>query len=96
LGSAPPKKGALNHLFPGSGIDEEHISSIWKPFFTTKEPTKGTGLGLSISKRIIESHGGEIRYDSESAFTKFIISLPKAQKHLGLNKHAGQALKETG
>jgi len=63
----------------GTGINEEHQSKIWKPFFTTKSPSGGTGLGLSISKRIIESHGGEIHYDLDSAFTKFIVRLPKSQ-----------------
>jgi len=66
----------------GSRIEEEHLSKIWKPFFTTKPLSEGTGLGLSISKRIIESHGGEIYYDSESAFTKFIVRLPKSQEKL--------------
>jgi len=42
----------------GIGIDQNKISRIFEPYFTTKN--KGTGLGLSIVKRIIEDHGGKI------------------------------------
>jgi len=43
----------------GTGISDEIIGNIFKPFFTTK--AVGTGLGLAISARIIEQHHGEIR-----------------------------------
>ncbi len=47
----------------GSGMNEEIISKIYNPFFTTKE--SGTGLGLSIVHRIIEDHSGSILVESE-------------------------------
>jgi two-component system sensor kinase FixL len=43
----------------GQGIAEEITDRLFQPFVTTKPA--GMGVGLSISKRIIESHGGEIR-----------------------------------
>lgn len=43
----------------GTGIPEEVIASIYKPFFTTR--AEGTGLGLAICARIVEQHHGEIR-----------------------------------
>jgi len=61
----------------GSGIDEEHISQLFNPFFTTKAVGEGTGLGLSISYGIIESHGGKIEVESKIAVgTCFKIQLP--------------------
>ncbi|MBU0992714.1 MAG: PAS domain S-box protein [Proteobacteria bacterium] len=48
----------------GNGILPGHMKRIFDPFFTTKPVGKGTGLGLSVSKSIVESHGGEIVYES--------------------------------
>lgn len=47
----------------GFGMDEQTISSLFYPFFTTKK--NGTGLGMLISKKIIENHGGQINVQSE-------------------------------
>jgi len=48
----------------GCGIDEENLSKIFDPFYSTKEVGKGTGLGLSIVYSIITSHGGWIDVES--------------------------------
>lgn len=61
----------------GSGIQPELAKRLAEPFFTTKDPGKGTGLGLSISRTILQHHGGELRYDSESTNTRFVIRIPK-------------------
>jgi two-component system sensor histidine kinase HydH len=59
----------------GAGIDEENLLRIFDPYFTTKP--SGTGLGLAIVYRIIESHGGEIRVESERGKgTKVTVLLP--------------------
>jgi len=42
----------------GSGIDDEALSKIFIPFFTTKK--QGSGIGLSLSKQIMRKHGGAI------------------------------------
>lgn len=46
----------------GVGMDQQTISSIFNPFFTTKE--SGMGMGLSVSQTIIHAHGGRINFDS--------------------------------
>lgn len=59
----------------GEGIEQEHLSSIFDPFYTTKET--GTGLGLSISHQIVKSHAGNIKVTSEiGKGTTFAVYLP--------------------
>jgi two-component system NtrC family sensor kinase len=48
----------------GEGIRPDKVSSIFNPFYTSKDATKGTGLGLSVSLGIAQAHGGTIRVDS--------------------------------
>lgn len=61
----------------GLGIPPEHLSKIFNPFFTTKEPGKGTGLGLSVSYGIIKSHNGSIYAKSDlGKGAAFYIELP--------------------
>ncbi len=61
----------------GAGIPAEILSSIFNPFFTTKDIGVGTGLGLSISYGIIEDHHGTIEVKSEvGEGTEFSIWLP--------------------
>jgi len=49
----------------GTGIAPENLSRITDPFFSTRQKSGGVGLGLSISSRIIEEHGGSIRFESQ-------------------------------
>ena len=59
----------------GVGILQEHLKSIFDPFFSTKE--SGTGLGLPISLGIIEGHGGKMQIVSnEGEGTTVIVELP--------------------
>ena len=59
----------------GSGISEEIISDIFKPFYTTK--TRGSGLGLACVDRIVKDHKGDISIKSETGKgTEFKITLP--------------------
>jgi len=69
----------------GGGIPEDVLSSIFKPFFSTK--SKGTGLGLAIAKRIVEElHGGKIEVRNNPPHgTTFVVYLPvsKGNQHNG-------------
>jgi signal transduction histidine kinase len=59
----------------GQGISPENLSSIFKPYFTTKK--QGVGLGLFICSKIIESHQGQISVESRVGLgTIFTILLP--------------------
>lgn len=67
-------KGKIELTFEdnGKGISTQVKKSIFEPFFTTKD--KGSGLGLYLSKRIIESHNGNVKVDSEGeSWTRFTI-----------------------
>jgi len=64
----------------GSGMDHETQKRIFEPMFTTKPAGKGTGLGLSMVSRIIETHQGMIRVDSQPGRgTTFTLFLPIAE-----------------
>jgi signal transduction histidine kinase len=59
----------------GAGMDEETLSRVFEPLYSTK--SFGVGLGLPIVKKIIESHDGTLEYRSESGKgTTACITLP--------------------
>ena len=61
----------------GPGIPEQHLESVFRPFFTTKEEGVGTGLGLSIAYGILREHGGTIRVASTPGTgTTFTCEIP--------------------
>ncbi len=64
----------------GTKIPEDIAAKIFMPFYTTKGFGKGTGLGLSISKRLIESMGGQLSYETSHPNTSFLIELQPANK----------------
>jgi PAS domain S-box-containing protein len=64
----------------GVGIPEDIKPKLFTPMMTTKP--KGQGLGLAVVKRLVESLGGSITFESElGKGTKFVISLPKLQQN---------------
>ncbi|WP_126456622.1 ATP-binding protein [Sulfuriflexus mobilis] len=63
----------------GCGIDEDVVSRVFDPFFSTKETGKGTGMGLSMVHGIIHKHGGHACINSvPGKGTTISIYLPPA------------------
>lgn len=59
----------------GSGLTKEQISSVFKPFESTKG-NRGTGLGLPVCKKIIREHGGTIHVEQRTPHgSRFVITL---------------------
>jgi signal transduction histidine kinase len=68
---------ALEVADNGRGMLPEVEKRLFDPFFTTKEG--GTGLGLCIAARIVEKHGGVLRYQTQpNRGTTFGVVLPLA------------------
>jgi len=66
----------------GCGIDTEDIPKVFNPYFS--RAGSGTGLGLVITKKIVEDHGGKIRFTTKQGFgTEFTIELPAATTIVG-------------
>ena len=64
----------------GTGIPDDILKDIFKPFFTTKVVGSGSGLGLYISHEIIKKHEGLISVSSKPGRgTTFTIDLPVKQ-----------------
>jgi two-component system sensor histidine kinase PilS (NtrC family) len=63
----------------GRGIDREHISHLFEPFFTTS--SKGTGLGLFICKELAELNHAKLGYYlTENQRSSFRLYLSDADK----------------
>ncbi len=72
----------------GCGISEENLSSIFTPFYSTRDIGSGSGMGLSISYSIVKKHNGEIIVNSSSGQgTTFEVILPlRHTENSGENK----------
>jgi signal transduction histidine kinase/HAMP domain-containing protein len=61
----------------GEGMDDQTLSRLFEPYFSTKE--SGTGLGLSIVRKTVEDQGGRVSVrSSPGAGTRVILELPAA------------------
>jgi two-component system, sporulation sensor kinase B len=60
----------------GTGMPQDQIKSLGRPYYSTKE--KGTGLGLTVCYQIVKRMKGEIKVESQlNKGTTFTISLPE-------------------
>lgn len=75
---------AVEVVDSGKGIPDEVQKRLFDPFFSTKDG--GTGLGLPIAARIVEKHGGELRYETRlNHGTVFSMVLPRIPEHEAQN-----------
>ncbi|NBR05008.1 MAG: two-component sensor histidine kinase [Planctomycetes bacterium] len=59
----------------GPGVAPSDVPKLFLPFFTTKK--HGTGLGLFVSRKIVEEHGGALRFFPKSeGGSLFSASIP--------------------
>lgn len=67
----------------GSGLDQNILSKIFEPYFTTKKRGEGTGMGLAVVLGIVKKHMGGIAVDSAPGQgTTFTIFLPITQSNM--------------
>ncbi|WP_444996106.1 ATP-binding protein [Aliikangiella sp. IMCC44359] len=64
----------------GCGIEEEPLSSIFEPFYTTRRGSGGMGLGLHLTFQLVtQVLKGTLNVESElNVGTKFIVKIPLA------------------
>lgn len=61
----------------GVGIEEENLSKIFEPYFSTKQKDTGSGLGLFVTSQLIKEMNGYIDVESKvNVGTTFRIYLP--------------------
>ncbi|HZU80692.1 MAG TPA: HAMP domain-containing sensor histidine kinase [Acidimicrobiales bacterium] len=64
----------------GPGVSEDMAERIFEPFFTTKHD--GTGLGLAIVRRLVEAHGGTVRFEDRDGEqgARVVVHLPGSRR----------------
>ncbi len=64
----------------GTGIAEDALRNLFRPFSTTKTNTGGTGLGLYICNEIAIKHGGSLKAENRTeGGARFLLCLPPYQ-----------------
>ena len=62
----------------GQGINEDNISSIFEPFYTTKKEKLGSGLGLSMVYGFVRQSGGFVDVKSKPGEgAEFALYIPR-------------------
>jgi two-component system phosphate regulon sensor histidine kinase PhoR len=82
---AGPERAELWVRDDGPGLPREALGRVFERFYRVDRNRSreqgGTGLGLAIVKHIVQSHGGEVRAESEpgrGATFYFTLPLPRS------------------
>jgi signal transduction histidine kinase len=64
----------------GAGVDPQIRARLFEPLVSTK--AKGIGLGLALVRRIVDRHGGSVRYQPRAeGGARFVVRLPVGEAH---------------
>jgi PAS domain S-box-containing protein len=78
--SAPGNYSIITVKDSGHGMDNDVLSKIFEPYFTTKPVGDGSGMGLSTVFGIVSNHGGNITVESfPGKGSTFKVYLPKTR-----------------
>jgi K+-sensing histidine kinase KdpD len=61
----------------GAGLSETQQTTLFSEFAGSADASS-VGLGLAIVWRLVEAHGGEVRYEDASPGARFVVRLPVA------------------
>lgn len=79
----------------GIGMDRETREKVFSLFFSSKG-AGGTGLGLFIANKIVRSHGGHIKVESEEGKgSRFFVELPRKRPNIKESEDKSADLEET-
>jgi PAS domain S-box-containing protein len=90
---------AVSIIDNGTGMDDETLSQMFEPFFSTKTEVKGTGLGMATVYGIVRQSSGAITVDSSPNLgTTVRVYLPALEKIKTIDDAAlpGDALQDRG
>lgn len=61
----------------GPGVSRDIAGKIFEPFFSTRGIGNGKGIGLTWCHRVVQTHGGQIRLDTDYRDgTRIVVDLP--------------------
>ncbi len=70
----PGRRAVVQVEDSGAGPGEEVRERLFEPFVSDKP--EGTGVGLFVARRVVETHGGSIRWERRADMTCFLVELP--------------------
>jgi len=77
-------KAYLEVVDTGCGIEQDNLSKIFDPFYTTKAPGEGTGLGLSTAYGLVKENKGNISVkETSKEGTTFLLEFDLYQTVTG-------------
>ena len=70
----------LEFIDNGPGIKKNYHDKVLRTIFSTKPDDTGNGIGLFLCTNFVESHNGDICFESKPGYTNFFFTLPLINK----------------